>query len=445
MKYRSRTIFVIVFAVVALGAGTVFAYSTNSGAVSSGSWKTAAGVSLQVPTTGIPKLAFTAQPGAGARIPVNGTFAVSVAIQDGFGSVVASDSTDKVTLALGRNPGDAPLTCASPGGLTVPVSAGVATFTGCVIPKAGTGYTLTASSSVTPALRAPANASAFDIVAAAALRAAHSAAASGSAAPAAGHSLGSAQPATGGPATGGPASTSGGDELAITSMPVSGTATASPSIGPITVQFRTAAGAPVTSGGTVDLSSSSIGANEFSASSGGTRVGSIVIPAGSSTASFYYGDELAGTATITVSAARATAGTQAETITAGTAAGLSFTGVTTGTGRTTRSAAVTCTAGVTAACTLSPPPPAGTFRSMSAQVTLVDQFQNPVASSSGSAVTVSLSQAGGDALSDTSVSIPAGASSSAAFTEELADGKAQATVTATATLGSAQATASLTS
>ena len=451
MKYRSRTLFVIVFAVVALGAGTVFAYSTNSGAVSSGSWKTAAGVPLQVPTTGIPKLAFTAQPGAGARIPVNGTFAVSVAIQDGFGSVVASDSTDKVTLALGRNPGDARLTCASPGGLTVPVSAGVATFTGCVIPKAGTGYTLTASSSVTPALRAPANASAFDIVAAAAPRAAHSAAASGSAvasgstSPAAGHSLGSAQAATGGPATGGPASTSGGDELAITSMPVSGTATTSPSIGPITVQFRTAAGAPVTSGGTVDLSSSSIGANEFSASSGGTRVGSIVIPAGSSTASFYYGDELAGTATITVSAAGATAGTQAETITAGTAAGLSFTGVTTGTGRTTRSAAVTCTSGGIAACTLSPPAPAGRFRSMSAQVTLVDQFQNPVASASGSAVTVSLSQAGGDALSDTSVSIPAGASSSAAFTEELADGKAQATVMATATLGSAQATASLTS
>ena len=443
---KHRTLFVIVFAVVALGAGTVFAYSTNSGAVSSGGWKTAAGVSLQVPTTGIPKLAFSAQPGAGARIPVNGTFAVSVAIQDGFGSVVASDSTDKITLALGRNPGDAPLTCASPGGLTVPVSAGVATFTGCVIPKAGTGYTLTASSSVTPALQAPANASAFNIVAAAAPRAAHSAAASGSASPAAGHGPGSAQPATGGPAsTSTSTSTSGGDELAITSMPVSGTATASPSIGPITVQFRTAAGAPVTTGGTVDLSSSSIGANEFSASSGGTRVGSIVIPAGSSTSSFYYGDELAGTATITVSTAGATAGTQAETISAGTAAGLSFTGVTTGTGRGTRGAAVTCTSGATVACTLSPPAPAGESRSMSAQVTLVDQFQNPVASSSGTAVTVSLSQAGGDALSDTSVSIPAGASSSAAFTEELADGRVQATVTATATLGSAQATASLTS
>ena len=121
-------------------------------------------------------------------------------------------------------------------------------------------------------------------------------------------------------------------------------------------------------------------------------------------------------------------------------ADLSFTGVTTGTGRTTRSAAVTCSSGA-AACTLSPQAPAGKSRFMSAQVTLVDQFQNPVASSSGSAVTVSLSQAGGDALSDTSISILAGASSSATFTERLADGKAQAT----ATLGSAQATASLTS
>ena len=441
MKHRSRTLFVIVFAVVAtLGAGTVFAYGTNSGAVSSGTWKTAAGVSLQIPGTGTPKLAFTAQPGTGARIPVNGTFAVSVAIEDGFGNVVASDSTNKVTLALGHNPGDGRLTCASPGGLTVPVSAGVATFTGCVIPKAGTGYTLTASSSVTPALKAPANASAFNIVAAASAKAAHFAAASGSASSAAGHSRSSAQPATGGPA-----STGGGHELAITSMPVSGTATASPSTGPITVQFRTVGGAPVTTGGTVDLSSSSIGANEFSASSGGARVSSIVIPAGSSTASFYYGDELAGTPTITVSAAGATAGTQAETISAGTAAGLSFTGVTTGTGRITRSAAVTCTSGPAATCTLSPQAPAGESRFMSVQVTLVDQFQNPVASSSGSAVTVSLSQAGGDSLSDTSVSIPAGASSSATFTEKLADGKVQATVTATATLGPDQATASLTS
>ena len=140
------------------------AYGTNSGAVSSGTWRTAAGVSLQIPTTGTPRLAFTAQPGAGARIPVNGTFAVSVAIQDGFGSVVASDSTDKVTLAIGRNPGGGELTCANPGGRTVRVAVGVADFTGCAITRTGTGYTLTASSSVTPTLKAPANASPFDIV-----------------------------------------------------------------------------------------------------------------------------------------------------------------------------------------------------------------------------------------------------------------------------------------
>ena len=442
MKHRSRTLFVIVFAIVAtLGAGTVFAYVTNSGALASGGWKTAAGVSLQVPSAGTPKLAFTAQPGAGARIPVNGTFAVSVAIQDGFGTVVASDSTDKVTLAIGRNPGDAALTCANPGGLTVPVSAGVAHFTGCVIPKAAAGYTLTASSSVTPALKAPANASVFDIVAAAAAaRAAHSAGVSRSASPVAGHRPGPAQPAAGGPA-----STTVGRALVITSAPVSGTATASPSIGPLTVQVRTAAGAPVTTGVTVDLSSSSIGTNEFSASSGGAPLTSVVIPAGSSTASFYYGDELAGTPTITVSAAGATAGTQPETISAGTAAGLAFTGVTAGTSRFTRSAAVTCTSGAAAACTLSPRAPRGTSRFMSAQVTLVDRFQNPVANSSGGAVTVSLSQAGGDGLSDTSVSIPAGASSSDPFTEKLADGRTRGTVTATAALGSAQATASLTS
>jgi len=442
MKHRSRTLFVIVFAIVAtLGAGTVFAYVTNSGALASGGWKTAAGVSLQVPSTGTPKLAFTAQPGAGARIPVNGTFAVSVAIEDGFGTVVASDSTDKVTLAIGRNPGDAALTCANPGGLTVPVSAGVARFTGCVIPRAATGYTLTASSSVTPALKAPANASVFDIVAtAAAARAAHSAGVNRSASPAAGHRPSPAQPATGGPA-----SSSAGRELVITSAPVSGMATASPSIGPLTVQVRTAAGAPVTTGVTVDLSSSSIGTNEFAASSGGASLASVVIPAGSSTASFYYGDELAGTPTITVSAAGATAGTQPETISAGAAAGLTFTGVTAGTGRFTRSAAVTCTSGAASACTLSSRAPRGTSRFLSAQVTLVDRFQNPVANSSGGAMTVSLSQAGGDGLSGTSVSIPAGASSSDPFTEKLADGRTQATVTASAALGSAQATASLTS
>jgi hypothetical protein len=441
MKHRSRTLFVIVFALVAtLGAGTVFAYVTNSGALASGGWKTAAGVSLQVPTTGTPKLAFTAQPGAGARIPVNGTFAVSVAIQDGFGTVVASDNTDKITLAIGHNPGHATLTCANPGGLTVRVSAGVASFTGCVIPKAATGYTLTASSSVTPALKAPANASVFDIVAAAAARAAHSVGANRSASPAAGHRPGPAQPAAGGPA-----STSAGHALVITSAPVNGTATASPSIGPLTVQVRTAAGVPVTTGVTVDLSSSSIGANEFSASSGGARLTFVVIPAGSSAASFYYGDELAGTPTITVSAAGATAGTQPETISAGTAAGLSFTGVTTGTSHSTRSAALTCTSGATTTCTLSSQAHGGMSRFMSAQVTLVDQFQNPVANSSGGAVTLSLSQTGGDALSGTSVSIPAGASSSAPFTEKLTDGRAQATVTATATLGSALAIASLTS
>jgi hypothetical protein len=162
--------------------------------------ETAAGVSLQVPTTSTPRLAFTVQPGAGARIPAQGTFAVSVAIQDGFGTVVTSDSTDEVTLAIGHNPGHAGLACASPGGIRVPVSAGVATFTGCAITKAGTGYTLTATSSVSPALKAPANARPFDIVTGPAARVTSTTApGSGPASTAGQGAPGASRPAAGGP------------------------------------------------------------------------------------------------------------------------------------------------------------------------------------------------------------------------------------------------------
>jgi hypothetical protein len=54
-------------------------------------------------------------------------------------------STAVVTLAIGTNPGGGTLTCT--GGLTRAAVAGVATFAGCSIDRAGTGYALTASSS----------------------------------------------------------------------------------------------------------------------------------------------------------------------------------------------------------------------------------------------------------------------------------------------------------
>ena len=65
-----------------------------------------------------------------------------------------------VNLAIGTNPGGGTLT----GGSAVTVASGVATFSGLSINTAGTGYTLTASS--TPA-RTAATSAAFNITTAA--------------------------------------------------------------------------------------------------------------------------------------------------------------------------------------------------------------------------------------------------------------------------------------
>jgi hypothetical protein len=166
MKKRTLRIAVPIVALF-LAAGSIFAFFAGNGSLSGGEWKTASGVSLRVPTAGAPKLAFTPQPPAGAAIQAGGgVFNVTVAIQDSHGTTLSSDSADTVTLALGRNRGGGALTCANPGGLTVTVSLGQATFGGCSISKPGTGYRLTASSSVKPALAPPANGHAFDIVSA---------------------------------------------------------------------------------------------------------------------------------------------------------------------------------------------------------------------------------------------------------------------------------------
>ncbi|HEY4701275.1 MAG TPA: hypothetical protein VIH64_05255, partial [Streptosporangiaceae bacterium] len=230
-----------------------------------------------------------------------------------------------------------------------------------------------------------------------------------------------------------------------TSPAVDGAATASPVLGPITVQLTTTAGTPVTTGATVELSSSSPGHSEFADSSGGTAVSSVVIAPGTSSTSFYYGDELAGSPVITAVVAGAQPATQTETVTAGRAAGLSFTGVSTGNGKGSHPARVTCSGPAgSLSCTLRPAPPRGDSRSMTASVQLVDQFQNVVANS-GPAIDVALTQSGGSSVSASSVSIAAGTSSSAPFTEQLAQGTAQGTVSATATVGSSSVSATLTS
>ncbi len=106
-------------------------------------------------TAGAPvSLRFVDQPGdAGAGDDIG---PVSVELLDGSGNRAIS-STAQVALSMGSNPGDATLS----GDASVSAVAGVATFTGLSLNRAGNGYTLVAAS----AGLAGATSSAFDITA----------------------------------------------------------------------------------------------------------------------------------------------------------------------------------------------------------------------------------------------------------------------------------------
>jgi outer membrane protein assembly factor BamB len=108
-------------------AGNLSPYSNTAGATT---------------TVGQPaKLAFVRGPSstaAGATI----TPAVTVAVEDANGNIETSDNATQVSLAIGTNPAGGTLS----GGSAVTVASGIATFSGLSIDKAGTGYTLTASS-----------------------------------------------------------------------------------------------------------------------------------------------------------------------------------------------------------------------------------------------------------------------------------------------------------
>ena len=87
------------------------------------------------------KLAFVQGPSntaAGATM----TPAVTVAVEDANGNIETSDNATQVSLAIGTNPAGGTLS----GGSAVTVASGIATFSGLSINTAGTGYTLTASS-----------------------------------------------------------------------------------------------------------------------------------------------------------------------------------------------------------------------------------------------------------------------------------------------------------
>jgi hypothetical protein len=373
-------------------------------------WTSPPSATFEGTTTGASALLFTVQPGTGANIQATGTgsFTVTVAITDSNGNTVTSDNSDDVTLAIDNNPSGGVLSCTNPGDLTVQVVAGLAHFTGCSITVAGDGYTLTASSNASGPLSAPDNANSFNIVA------------------------------------GDPS------QLTFTSAPVSGQAASNADLGPISVELLDQNGNVATAGAggvTVNLASTSTGTNGFATTSGGELVTSVTIGSGQSSASFYYGDELAGTPTITASSTGLGQAMQTETITAGPAAGLRFSDVVTNSGAAT----VTCTGTVGSAgfaCTISPQSGGGPDRVMTAYVTLIDQFQNPTTSSS--AVSVTVSQTGGLVVAPASpltLTIPAGSSTSTNdFAETLVpETTIEGTVTATATVNSATVQAQITS
>ena len=85
------------------------------------------------------QLAFTTQPGGGTGGTAWTTQPV-VTVRDAYGNTVTTD-TSSVTLAIGTNPSGGILS----GTTTVAAVAGVATFSGLSINKAGTNYTLTAT------------------------------------------------------------------------------------------------------------------------------------------------------------------------------------------------------------------------------------------------------------------------------------------------------------
>ena len=217
-------------------------------------------------------LAFFSSPATGSSSTVGSPFGFQpvVAVEDANNNIVTT-AFASVTLSIGTGPNGSALS-----NCTATQFKGVVTFAGCSVNMVGT-YTLTASETgLTSGTSssfyvAPAPPYAFSII----------------------------------------------------SNPLSAIASSTANMGPITVQEQDMFGNPTTTAETVNLSSTS-GTGVFSATPGGAAVTSITIPAGSTSANFYYGDTSSGTPTITVSGTLAS-DTQSETVTGGPATHLVFT------------------------------------------------------------------------------------------------------------------------
>jgi large repetitive protein len=104
--------------------------------------------------------------------------------------------------------------------------------------------------------------------------------------------------------------------LVFTTGAVSGSSSATPNLGPITVQRQNGAGTPITTGtltvtGASSPPSATFGASQF----GAPQTPTAPISAPSSTVTFWYGQTATGTATITISATNYASASQNETIT----------------------------------------------------------------------------------------------------------------------------------
>lgn len=160
-----------------------------------------------------------------------------------------------VTISIGTNPAGGTLG----GTLTVNTDGtGTATFTDLNIKKAGTGYTLAASS---PGYEGAVSIS-FTVTAASAT------------------------------------------QLVVTSaVSVTGIASATANIGPITVERRDAFGNPASAGQpALALQTTPVGTGYFAAAAGGSGLTALSIPAGSASVSFYYGDRKTGSTSLHFSA-----------------------------------------------------------------------------------------------------------------------------------------------
>ncbi|MCU1565290.1 MAG: fibronectin type protein, partial [Pseudarthrobacter sp.] len=216
------------------------------------SWTAVSAESSNVTVTSLRDLSYASQPAATVTAG-SAITSFQVQLRTIWGLEVWEQGVP-ITVSIGANPGGGTLS-----GTTTAYTnwSGTATFTGLRIDKAGTGYTLIASS---PGYAGIASRS-FSVVPAAASKLA----------------------VTGGAALAGPASSAA-------------------LLGPVTIQRQDAYGNPVTAGSTTLTLATSTATGFFAAVSNGIKVTTVGIPDGSSSASFFYGDTKVGTATITAAA-----------------------------------------------------------------------------------------------------------------------------------------------